>query len=164
MKPRQSGFTLVETVLALGLVAFALVSLTGLLLLSLKTNRESMEQVKAANLAATMLSQRRAAPVDPSTTPTGTIAPFWLPQVMRPEPPPGGQPVTQISGQLAFTQEGSPATIPGDAFYLVRYRYQFLPASGRATGAHVHLRIEWPARAPDNSRDAYELVSLLYLP
>lgn len=65
-QPPQSlaSFSLVEVVLALGIVSFALVAIVGLLSVGLKTNKESSEQIDAVGLASLLINTRRARPTD----------------------------------------------------------------------------------------------------
>jgi type II secretory pathway pseudopilin PulG len=60
---RSAGFTLIEVGLALGVAAFALVAIFGLLPIGLNSNQASLEQTAAAGLAASLVADLRAAPV-----------------------------------------------------------------------------------------------------
>lgn len=51
-KTRRQAFSLVEVTLALGLVAFALIPLMGLLTMGLKTNRENMNRSLKAQMVS----------------------------------------------------------------------------------------------------------------
>ena len=56
MKKASAGFSLVEVVLALALVVFAMVAMLGLVPVGLKQNRESIEETRAAHLAQTVFT------------------------------------------------------------------------------------------------------------
>ncbi|HEY8966507.1 MAG TPA: prepilin-type N-terminal cleavage/methylation domain-containing protein, partial [Candidatus Methylacidiphilales bacterium] len=59
------AFSLIEVLLALGIISFAMVALIGLFALGLKTNKESADQIEAANIASLLLSTLRAIPTNP---------------------------------------------------------------------------------------------------
>ena len=58
----RRAFSLVEVVIALGITAFCLAVLLGLLATGLKTSHESSEQLQAAHIAQSLIDTRRAAP------------------------------------------------------------------------------------------------------
>jgi uncharacterized protein (TIGR02598 family) len=64
---KPGGFSLVEVVLAIGIVSFAMLAVVGLLPTGLKIVRNSAEQAQAANLAAALADSVRGA-----TTTDGT--------------------------------------------------------------------------------------------
>lgn len=57
------GFSLVEVMIALGVVVFALVALCGLLSSGLKVARQAKTELFAAQVASSLLAERRAAPL-----------------------------------------------------------------------------------------------------
>jgi type II secretory pathway pseudopilin PulG len=59
----ERAFSLVEVVLALGLISFALVTILGLFSIGVKINKESSDQIQAADLASRILALRRALPI-----------------------------------------------------------------------------------------------------
>src|SRR5207248_1091899 len=52
LRPHTAGFSLIEVALALGVAAFALVAIIGLIPVGLNSNQASSEQTAAAGLAA----------------------------------------------------------------------------------------------------------------
>jgi|GEM_PF-811372 hypothetical protein len=63
-RPRGSrriagGFSLVEVILAIGIAAFAVLTVLGLLGTAMRSNADSEERIQAANLATTLLIQYR---------------------------------------------------------------------------------------------------------
>ncbi len=56
MKDRQFAFSLVEVVLALGVVSFAIVAIFGLIPTGLQTSHSSQDETRAAQLAQAILS------------------------------------------------------------------------------------------------------------
>ena len=64
-----SGFSLIEVMIALGVVVFALVALCGLLSTGLQVARKAKTEFFAAQIASSLLAERRAAPL--ATLPAG---------------------------------------------------------------------------------------------
>ena len=63
MKKRlKSGFSLVEVTLALGIAAFCLIAVFGLLPVGVQTNRNATSQTAATNVMAAVISDLRATP------------------------------------------------------------------------------------------------------
>jgi uncharacterized protein (TIGR02598 family) len=58
--PTAAGFSLVEVALALGIAAFCLISVFGLLPVGLNTNSTTLEQANAASAAESILADLRA--------------------------------------------------------------------------------------------------------
>lgn len=56
------AFSLVEVVIALGIVVFCIVAILSLLSLGLRNSRESAEEIRAASLASSLVGRMRAAP------------------------------------------------------------------------------------------------------
>ncbi len=61
------AFSLVEVVIALAVISFAMIAVIGLLAVALQTNRESSDQLQEANTASLLLSTIRATPTNPPT-------------------------------------------------------------------------------------------------
>lgn len=59
---RPNAFSLIEVTLALGLVAFALVGILGVLPLAMGSGRASIEQTRAASIANTLFASFRSQP------------------------------------------------------------------------------------------------------
>src|ERR1700754_1592668 len=53
---QRSGFSLIEVVLALGVLSFAILSIVALLPIGLQTNRDSYEESVGTNLIAAMVA------------------------------------------------------------------------------------------------------------
>jgi len=63
-----AGFSLIEVVLALGVVAFVLVALLGLLPIGLNTNRDSLEEFEAFNMLQLVAIDRQASVADKNSS------------------------------------------------------------------------------------------------
>jgi len=63
-----SGFSLVELTLALGIAAFCLIAVFGLLPVGVQTNRNATSQTAATNIMAAVVSDLRATPTFNTTS------------------------------------------------------------------------------------------------
>ncbi|MCE0499341.1 MAG: hypothetical protein LV481_15480 [Methylacidiphilales bacterium] len=59
----RAGFTLVEVVLALGVTTFCLLTMVGLLAVGISTNKSTIQQSIAANIAGAAMADLRATPL-----------------------------------------------------------------------------------------------------
>src|SRR5438105_7380624 len=61
-KPLTRGFSLIEVTLALGVAAFCLIAVFGLMPVGVQTNRNATSQTAATNIMAGVVSDLRATP------------------------------------------------------------------------------------------------------
>ena len=66
--PSKSDFSLAEVTLALGIAAFCLVAVFGLIPVGVQTNRNATSQTAATNILAAVVADLRAAPATSSTS------------------------------------------------------------------------------------------------
>jgi uncharacterized protein (TIGR02598 family) len=84
VKTRRFGFSLVEVVLALGVVSFAIVAILGIIPTGLQTSHSSQDETRAAQIAQTILSsmasqaQTQFSSVKLQTNDSSTIPAFDL--------------------------------------------------------------------------------------
>lgn len=129
MKPHlhQKGFSLVEVTLALGIAAFCLIPLIGLMPLGINSNNTAIEQTAASNLATRLVADLHATPSANSSSPN-----FALPM--------------QGDTTLYFREDGATATAPAGS----RYRARVVTAAGNG-GTHAattaRILVTWPAAA-----------------
>jgi uncharacterized protein (TIGR02598 family) len=64
----RSGFSLVEVTLALGIAAFCMVAVLGLMPVGVQTNRNATSETAATNILAAVVADLRATPVTSSTS------------------------------------------------------------------------------------------------
>ena len=130
-RDRESGgFSLVEVTLALGVAAFCLLTLFGLLPLGFQTNQNSISQTTAASLLSSIVADLRATP---KTRPTSVqyVITFGIAKV------------------LYLDAEGR-AVSPMNPTATPRYRasISFPPSpGGSGPPTFVCLRVSWPALA-----------------
>jgi uncharacterized protein (TIGR02598 family) len=128
-----SGFSLVEVTLALGVAAFCLLAVFGLLPIGLKTQQTAIEQTAATRIVSAAASDLRNAA---RTATASSLFAITVP----------ANTASSLS-TLYFDTEGrySPA-ISADSRY--RLTITFSPNSTGGRGAtFVHLLVSWPAAA-----------------
>ncbi len=74
MKKPQNGFSLVEIVIALGIVSFAMVAILGLFPMAMNDSQTGRHETHAAMIAQMIVSQLRSQAADESSFPVGTNA------------------------------------------------------------------------------------------
>lgn len=123
-----AGFSLVEVTLALGVTAFCLLALFGLLPLGLQVNQNSISQTAAASVLSSVIADLRATSKTTLTSSQYDIT-FGAPK------------------SLYFDGEGRVVT-PTDPNATPRYRVTIsFPASpsGSLAPTFVSLKLSWPA-------------------
>jgi uncharacterized protein (TIGR02598 family) len=123
-----AGFSLVEVTLALGVAAFCLIALFGLLPLGIQTHQSSISQTAAASVLSSVFADLRATPKTSLTSPQYDIT-------------------FGIAKFLFFDGEGRAVT-PTDPNATPRYRVTItFPASpvGAFAPTFVSIKITWPA-------------------
>lgn len=122
------GFSLVEVTLALGIAAFCLIGLFGLLPLGVQTNQNSSSQTAAASVLSSVVADLRATPKTNPASPQYEII-FGAAKI------------------LYFDGEGR-AVVPANANAVPRYRVTltFPPGpAGSFAPTFVSLKVSWPA-------------------
>jgi type II secretory pathway pseudopilin PulG len=138
-KRSNSAFSLVEVTLALGIAAFCLIAVFGLIPIAVQTNRNATSQTAATNIMAAVVADLRATPL---TTPPGGATTSVQYQIPIPQ-----NPVT-VSTTLApvfFAQDGTFSTTMQPSS---RYRLTVtFPPNGPAThsSTYADVRVTWPA-------------------
>jgi type II secretory pathway pseudopilin PulG len=142
-----SGFSLIEVTIALGVAAFCLLTIFGLLPMGLSSNQGSMEQTAAANISSAILADLRSAqPLGANSSPRYGI----------PIPTPSGSAkgVAETSGTTLYLSADGRASENGQVVEggtnTSRYRATIAftpPGSGERTATAVRVLITWPALA-----------------
>ena len=134
-----AAFSLVEVALALGVAAFCLIAVLGLLPASLKTQQASIQQTTANSIISQIFTDLRAdlrlPPGLASHEADGGFQPplhgHWLER--------------RTPDTLFFTQEGKPVNNGGDvAVFRATITYNPLPPSGGTSLANI--TVSWPAQ------------------
>jgi len=148
-RTRRNAFSLTELTLALGVAAFCLLAVFGLMPVGVQTNRNSTSQTIAANIAALAVADLRAAktasPMVGITMPTDPTSP---PQFVPPDVVPcsGGQ--TSATSQIRyFDGPGqSSSSISSSSLYRLIVTFVKNTTATPTTGAtYVNVKVTWPA-------------------
>jgi type II secretory pathway pseudopilin PulG len=164
---QNAGFTLVEVTLALGVAAFCLVALMGLLPTSLKTQQSSIQQTTANQIISEISTFLRA----DVRLPPGQLSKAC------PDPPDPNEPCdwSNLNGHwrnvapadtMYFTNEAKPTgtvtqpnNVPADAVFRAKITYITSPTQSTSLAS---IRVTWPAATdPDNGVPAGAVMSLL---
>ena len=149
--PGTAAFSLVEITLALGLAAFCLISIFGLLPVGITTNKAAIDQTAANGILSGIIADLRATP---RTIPHGQAAASRYYSIPIP-----ANPVLASPGDttLFFTGEGKMTNTAGQARY--RVTVSVLPnGSDVKTATFVRLTASWPAVVSSTSTS--EMVAL----
>jgi type II secretory pathway pseudopilin PulG len=142
----ETAFSLVEVVISLGVISFALVTILGLFSVGLKINKESSDQIQASDLASRILATRRALPM--------------IYNANLPIPPLTNTTTVSNSTPILVAINGTTSTtgVPTSDIYNLNYR--IAPASP-SNLMNVYLLLWGPpgARAPTNTPGAYYEIS-----
>jgi uncharacterized protein (TIGR02598 family) len=142
--PLSAGFSLVEVTLSLGVAAFCLIALLGLLPLGIQLNQSAISQTAAASVLSSIVADLRSTPKERPTSRQYDI--------------------TFGSAKLIYLDdEGRAALTPTD-LSAPRYRVTitFLPSPpGTFAPSFANLKVTWPALAdptittPDGSVEMF---------
>ena len=134
-----SGFTLVEVTLALGIAAFCLLAIFGLLPTGINCNRASVEQTAAASLARAIVADLRTTPIAAAASQQYAI------------------PFPSTSAPFYFSEDGTKQDATTSARYLAT-----ISINSAAPTAFASIRITWPAAAPVASASgSYEVTTAI---
>lgn len=121
----DNAFSLVEVTLALGIAAFCLIAVFGLMPVGVQTNRNATSQTAATNIIAAVVADLRATPKSSSSS-----SQFNISFVTTPPP-------------MYFDGTGQFATTLG-----ANSRYQLnITWTGSAGLRYADLKVTWPAAA-----------------
>ena len=147
----DDSFSLIEVVLALGIVSFAIIAILGLFSAGLKANKESYDQIQEANIASLLISTRRASP----TATSSNFSSFALPRLDVPAS-------NSVPAQVGL--DGSTINSP---LYNMFYIISTNDVSGSKV-ANVYLLIWGPLAAANpqtnNPGSYYEISTQIALP
>ena len=144
----SGGFSLVEVTLALGVAAFCLITLFGLLPVGVTSNQMAFEQTAAASVAANIVADLRATPVVATATSS--------PEYGIPVPASTTETHTiflHSDGTAAVASGGTPSgavDTNAQASYNPQYRVTMTfvpPALQQRSATTVRVLVTWPAMA-----------------
>ena len=152
----HTGFSLVEVVIALGIVSFAVLAIVGMLPMALKSAQESMRETDA-----TLIAQRIFAELKTGSGANRTVIK---------DTNTNSQTISlsaNSTNNLAFTQDGIPQAFflstnsPQDAFYDFYAQISVLTNTGVANLSRVQIDIAAPAAAPAANRTTNSFTTLI---
>jgi uncharacterized protein (TIGR02598 family) len=124
-----AAFSLVEVTLALGIAAFCLIAVFGLMPIGVQTNRNATSQTAAGNIISAVVTDLRTMPKTSGTW-AGVSVQFGIPL----------QPSTQLY-RLYFDGQGRFTTsLSADSRYQVNVTF---PVKGNLT--YADIKLTWPA-------------------
>jgi len=132
---RHSGFSLVEVVIALGLISIVILPMVGLLSIGFTTNRESTEDANLTLCAETTLSILHADGFSSVSTNTGYQSNDTTPDFYF-----------DATGRLIVDANGLPATTPDSSTYYACSVTRQTPTLDQATTRllYLQLKFSWP--------------------
>ena len=136
-KHKNSAFSLVEVTLALGVAAFCLLALFGLIPVSMQTNRNATNQTAATSIIAGVVADLRATP-----TANSTSAQFGI--------------TFGTNATLYFDGAGQATTLPTtNSRYQLNVTWNNAPPTGLQ---YADLKVTWPATVtPANATGSTEI-------
>ena len=138
--PSQYAFSLVEVTLALGIAGFCLLTIVGMLPVGLSSNKNSMEQSSAANLARAIAADLRTSSKTNLTSVQYGIS------------------YNQGSSTLYFNEDGTITNLPTKARYLATT----VITTNTNSQAIVGIKITWPATVlPAAAIDSFETTTAI---
>ena len=155
---KESAFSLVEVALALGVAAFALVAVFGLLPLGVTSNQNSVEQTVAAGVATALVADLRATPLGAVSNSTPVLSPRYGISI-----PGAGGGVSAAGSPLYLNEHASKQASASAARYQVNVTLT-PPATGQRTATMVRILVTWPAAAsisPTNYSGSFEVITAL---
>lgn len=143
-----AAFSLVEVTLALGIAAFCLLGVFGLMPIGIQTNRSAASQTAATNIAAAVIADLRGTPVA-----NGTSLQFCISF---------GSPTTlyfDSSGRCSTDLAGLTGPCGASWVPALSARYQLnITWTGSSSLRYADLKITWPAAATTvNANGAVEI-------
>lgn len=159
-----SGFSLVEVTLALGIAAFCLIALIGLMPVGIQTNRNATSQTRATNIMAAVIADLRATPKTNTTSsqfcipiPTGnsSLPPLYFDSE--------GRCSSDLTG---LTKPCGGSWVPAlQTRYQLRIRFSQqspTPTPPAVTTVYADVKVAWPAAAaPSNTNGSTEILAAL---
>src|ERR1043166_6593884 len=137
-RPRRvNAFSLVELTLALGVAAFCLLAVFGLVPISVQTNRNATSQTAAANIMASVLADiRTTAKPPPSASPSppyNLSVPAWCDSNATPQ-------TLYFDGTGQFT-----TSLGANSRYQLNVTFPANPDSSEFKPTYAALKVTWPA-------------------
>jgi uncharacterized protein (TIGR02598 family) len=143
---KTSAFSLVEVTLALGIAAFCLIAVFGLIPVGMQTNRDATSRTRATNMMTGVIADLRATP---TCIATSTQYQITLGTLCSPASPPSPKTLYfssegEASCDLAGSQKADCASAWSPAIQ-TRYRLTVTFPTSPTGLSYADLRVTWPA-------------------
>ena len=136
---RVHAFSLVELTLALGIAAFCLLAVFGLMPIAVQTNRNATSQTTAANIMAAVLADVRT---NANATPSATASPLYNISI------PARDNSNTTPQTLYFDGTGQFTTSLGtNSRYQLNVTFPGNPDPAAFKPTYAFLKVTWPAAA-----------------
>jgi len=148
MKRGSSAFSLVEVALALGIAAFCLIAIFGLMPVGVQTNRNATSQTSATNIVAAVMADLRATPKTNNTSSQFAIT-FGTAKTLYFDG--AGEFSIDVNGSIKV--DGTAWSPPLQTRYRLNITFPLSP-----TGlSYADVKLTWPAAAtPANASGSVE--------
>lgn len=132
----KNAFSLIEVVIALGIFAFCIVGIVGLLPIATNSVKSVSQESNANNIAESIAGFWQVAPLGSSTTGGNfTMGNFTV----------------GTTGNQTFYYDNNGATVPTVGDSSLKLVYDVQPLSGYTSSFTVNLTFTWPPNASANS-------------
>jgi len=136
---RVHAFSLVEVTLALGVAAFCLLAVFGLMPIGVQTNRNATSQTAAANIMASVLADIRTTA---KATPSATPSPLYNISVPARGDSNATPQTLYFDGTGQFT-----ISLGANSRYQLNVTFPANPDPGAFKPTYVAVKVTWPAAA-----------------
>jgi uncharacterized protein (TIGR02598 family) len=150
------GFSLIEVVLALGVVAFAIVGIMGLFPVALRTAQESQRETRATFIARQLWAELQASPSTNARIAVGanpTVPGSFV----------GNSLFSNWSVRVGFDEAGRPLGTDAPVGSIYSAVVTNTPNTPTAGLARIEVQVQAPAQADETNRTAYSFVGLMRL-
>ncbi len=146
-----AAFSLVEVTLALGVMAFAMLAIFGLLPIGLNSNATALQQTAAVNLATGLIADLRQTPSAADIAASGGTLTAKSPRY--------AVDLSQATSTIYLDESGVLQSAATNARYKVTIALNS-PPSGKRFATSGNITIGWPAGAPTPSGSVSAFVAL----
>ena len=143
-----SGFSLIEVVIAIGVAAFCLVAMLGLIPTGVKSVKAATDQTGASTVLNEVITDLRSTPIGADSSPTFGIS-----------LPTAGTPTMTNSTNLIFSDSGS---LVSSNDFSARYVASITLSNSSAYSTTALIQVRWPSVASSsNAQGTIETVSTI---
>ncbi|MDR1191249.1 MAG: Verru_Chthon cassette protein B [Verrucomicrobiales bacterium] len=152
----KHAFSLVEVVLAIGVMAFGLMVIIGLLPIGMKSNRDSTEENQAVSIMQAVIADRQGTDYDKESAIYGVPALSGTSDSAQWSSGDSGTCYVLVSGSVVQVNDSVTSEVVADSRYMVIYTLYSgtnLIVSGNTSpiNAIMNIRVSWPAQQTQSS-------------